>query len=594
MTQPEDRDPALEALLRSTLAAEADGVTPRGDGLTRIQQRVNARRVRRAWMRPLAVVGALAVAGGAAFAGFAATHRHNGGDDSLLTSHSPSPTGLATELPSPSPTPATASASPAFPDAAFYPFASAAAEKSWEDNGGASSQPSYTDPLAVAKSFVRDYVGASSVSLVLGQHIGTGVANVTLGRTMNDGTSQRDWPVTVVRLVKYGAAWVVVGADDANSMLKVTSPAAGDAVSTPVRVTGPSYGVDESIRVEVRGPAGSVTTTPGQASFGDGAPPWSATVKYDARNADRGAVVVTENSAADGNVGRIAVVGVSFSNAADVSYPSYFYGVKNGRVTKFSARNGAALTYLTAPDGVASDPQRVGDVVYYVYTHQSCGNPNVLTSIATTGGSSTTIAVAQPGYTIAGYGVSPDGTRVSLWETACDATKTSPQGLLVDRVLASHTSHSIGFANFPPMVVDDPVWEPDGTHVDAVVRTGNMATLQRFDAFNAADANAGQPACGNQDWGNTGLPQAVGIDGSGDVWVASESGGGIVVTHCTGGGAQNAFTIPAAQAGAQDLSVTDDGRAVLVTDGTGAVWRWSGGGSVGKVTTRVPQGQVSW
>jgi DNA-binding beta-propeller fold protein YncE len=202
------------------------------------------------------------------------------------------------------------------------------------------------------------------------------------------------------------------------------------------------------------------------------------------------------------------------------------------------------------------------------------------------------VATANVGYAITGYGVSPDGTRIALWETACTPQQGQPQGLLVAKVLGTQMSHTVAFPSFPPMVVGDPVWDPDGQHVVAVVRTGNMATVDRIDAFAARDENDVQPACGRTAWSDYGLPTAVAVDANGAFWVAAESSGGAAVIRCSGTGAQRMFTA-AAGGGPVDVAVSSDGRAVLVTDGAGAVWRWAGG-SVVKLTPQPAQPQVSW
>ncbi|MFC0039079.1 hypothetical protein [Actinomadura rayongensis] len=67
-----DRDDELGEILRRALQAEAEEVEPRGDGLERVRERINERRLRRfglpwlagGWVRPaIAVAAAVAVAG---------------------------------------------------------------------------------------------------------------------------------------------------------------------------------------------------------------------------------------------------------------------------------------------------------------------------------------------------------------------------------------------------------------------------------------------------------------------------------------------------------------------------------------------------
>ena len=56
----DDRHDSFEELLRNALTDEADDITPAGDGLARIQQRVTARQARFRWLRPAIAVGSAA------------------------------------------------------------------------------------------------------------------------------------------------------------------------------------------------------------------------------------------------------------------------------------------------------------------------------------------------------------------------------------------------------------------------------------------------------------------------------------------------------------------------------------------------------
>ncbi|HET6910912.1 MAG TPA: hypothetical protein VFH54_16395, partial [Mycobacteriales bacterium] len=106
MTFPDERDQGLEQLLRTALHGEAESVTPGGDGLARIQQRVNARRARRMWLRPLAAVGAVAIVGGAGFGAYALTRPPQHSDS--VVSASPPASSQPSVTPSPTPTKSTA------------------------------------------------------------------------------------------------------------------------------------------------------------------------------------------------------------------------------------------------------------------------------------------------------------------------------------------------------------------------------------------------------------------------------------------------------------------------------------------------------
>src|SRR3954469_3773507 len=375
MTNPREPDSRLEDLLRSSLHGEAETISSSGDGLARIQQRTAARG-RRLWLRPVAVVGGAAVAAVAGFTAYAVTSAHDNGPDSVAAdtptaiASTPDVTPSATQSSTPPPP-----AGPVFPATAFYPFTSAAQEQSWEAQRGYVAQPWVLDPVASAKKFVQQYVQATDVKTVLSQHVAGKNAAITLGRSIADASSLRPVKVTTVQLQRFGKAWLVVAAVDPTGYLKISSPSGGARVTSPATVTGSAFGVEEVVRVDVATIGTRFSTSPGRAQFGNGTKSWSTSVAF-AQPADpRGAVVVTENSLADSGTSRIVVKGVTFDSAQS-GYPQYFYGIKNDRVTKFSSRTGDAISYLTPPEpgGGASDPQLVGDRVYYLSGSGTCAN----------------------------------------------------------------------------------------------------------------------------------------------------------------------------------------------------------------------------
>ena len=589
MSFPGDHDSGLEELLRSALKGEADGISPAGDGLGRIQQRIATRRSRRSWLRPVAVVGTAAVAAGAGFTAYVLTTPPADRESVLINPATPVPSSDAT-TPTAGPTPSQTTAAPAFPATAFYPFASAAAEQSWEAQRGSTTQPWVVDPIAEAKDFVASFVQATGVTTVLDKQVDAKTAAVTLGRMLSDGSSQRPVPVTTVRLEKFGKAWLVLGADDARGNLAISSPAAGAAVTSPVTVSGPGFGVDEAVQVDVRAiGAPWLTASRGQASFGNGVTRWSTTVAFSPPADPRGAVVVVDNSMADGGPGRIAVTPVTFAPES-TGYPAYFYGVKNNRVTKFSARSGAAISYLTGPGlGAVSDPHLARDRVYYL-SGAASACANALRSVPIDGGASTLVATPKPGYAITSFAVTPDNAKTALFETSCVGTAT-PRGLLVSTDNGSAQSHTVPFDSFPPELIGDPAWEPDGTHLDVAVVTGMNAAAFRFDAFTAKTWTDGNGPCAGN--GNVrGRPQVVDVDTSGAVWVGLESGDAIDVERCLAGTPQLMFTV--AKAGPADIAVAGSGTAVLVTDSAGHVWRWTQGGTVTRLSPSVPVTQLTW
>jgi len=594
MTNPREPDSRLEDLLRSSLHGEAETISPSGDGLARIQQRTAARG-RRLWLRPVAVVGGAAVAAVAGFTAYAVTSSHQDEHD-ILGSKNPTVVP-STPLSSPSPTQSSAPppTGPVFPATAFYPFTSAAQEQSWEAQRGYVAQTWVIDPVAAAKNFIKSYVLADGVDTTMGTHIGKRTATVTLGRNISDAGSKHPVKVTTVQLQRFGKAWLVTGAADPNGNLKVSSPAAGAHVTSPLTVSGPSYGVDEAIQVDVATIGTRFAAASGRASFGNGSAPWSTSVAFAPPADPRGAVVVTEDSAADGGPARIVVNGVTF-DAQQTGYPAYFYGVKNNRITKFSARNGAAISYLTQPSHeviTLSDAQVVGDQVYFL-SGAVCGNG--IRSVPVTGGDPTTIATADPGYTISGYSVDTPPKVNTFYETAC-LPSTTPAARLVVNTLVNDTSQmtaKVDFDSVPPGIVADPTWDVDNQFFDAILRGGTQSQLVRYDAYGHVPSKPedNKAACiGFDAAGHQALAEE--IDSNGYLWVATRTGSSMDVVRCIGDTAQVMFSV-AGNRQAADIDVAGSGNAVLLTDTDGHVWRWNQGGNVVQLTPSVPITQLTW
>jgi hypothetical protein len=584
----DDRDVRLEELLRTSLYDEAETIVPAGDGLSRIQSRVVTRRTRAAWWQPMAVLGGVAVVAVAGFAAYALTRSPN--PPSSIKSTNVGENQTPTPQPT-TPTPSTpAVAKVTFPATAFYPFTSQVAEQQWEMQDGPTKQPWVLDPKLEAKMFVAAFLQQPGVDQDFGSHVSGRTANVTLGRTMHDGGRAIPVKVTTIQLARFGKAWLVVGASDPNTELRLTTPRSGQTVTSPAVVSGPGYGVDENVRIDVRTVSGVARTGDRPtAAFGNGVPQWSVTVPFTPTDS-RGAVVVDEPSAADGGPGRIIAVGVNFATVQTASYPKYFYGVKEGRVTKFSSRTGAAISYLTAPGG-ASDPQLVGNQVFYLDGVGAC--VNALRSVPVGGGKPTTVATPDTGYFITGFGVLGTDTRINTYfESACDSA-IAPQGRLVFNTIVgdTHTQQtSVDFPSLPPEVTGDPSWSTDQQHVIAVVRTGTKAEVRSYDAY-GSDANPTLP-CGND--ASFGLPTATQVDSTGAVWFAVQQGSGMQVLRCAGGQSSVAFSVTGTDT-PQDLAVADNGQAVLLTDTSGALWRWTAGSStVTQVYPSYPQHDISW
>jgi hypothetical protein len=605
----DDRDDRIDELLRSAMNDEAETIMPAGDGLSRIQQRVTARRHRLRWMRPAAALGSAAAL---ALVGVGAYALTTNGTDKLHTGPTPATQPPTTEPPSETPSPsAVPVVQTAFPKLAIFPFTSVAEEKAWETQYAAGHSPWEADATTVSTSWVQNYLGVSEVNQVVQTTIASDgkSADVTLGRTMT-AEQKKLVPVTVVRLVKFGSAWIVIGADDPQHLLKLSSPKPGVLATSPLTVTGPGFGVDEAVQLDVRDAKAPISFGTGHASFGNGVAQWSSTVAFGQPGGSDGVLVGLERSMADGGPQRLVALPLQFGDASGSSTPQYFYAIKNSRVTKFASSSGAAIGYLTSPQpgGGASDPQlsETGEQVYYLQGGGTCANALMSVSTAAVDTPPPPQSVASPdtGYVIAGYAVGPapaaaDGNQTSalaVFETACSGT-TSPQAKLVSTTTTGQ-KHVIDFPSVPPGIEGDPSFEPgtpsasDVRYLDAFVRTGNSGYLTRYDIAHDTTSTPSRNACPAYDV-NTGLPKALEVTTAGELWFAVQTGQSMQVVHCAAGHAAVAFTIPGNDTPA-DVDVTSGGGAVLLTDIAGKVWRWDGSGTATQLSPKVPLDHVTW
>src|SRR4051812_22839310 len=196
-------DDGFDALLRDSMHSEADAVMPAGDGLSRIQQRVTARRARLRWLRPTVALGSAVVLAVVGVGAYAAVHGDGGTATVDVPPVSPGPSETATTEPTPSAT-SPAPVLAAFPKRAIFPFATAKDERAWEQQAADGHSPWQADPKSVATFWVTNFLQLSSVNRFMRQtNFSSTRVDVTLGRMQTDGSSQRPISVTTVHLVKY-------------------------------------------------------------------------------------------------------------------------------------------------------------------------------------------------------------------------------------------------------------------------------------------------------------------------------------------------------------------------------------------------------
>lgn len=329
-----DRDPELEALLRSALSAEADEVEPAWDGLTRIRARVSARSswLNRWAMPALALAGAAAViaaitvlpqvlpdgrGGGTTPAAGSATTGAVSGSASVTSppaaataTGSPGPAGASTPrasgtAPVPGSTTPSTSPSEAVSDlATVWPYSSRLQGTKNADADIASGKyPHLRDAAATAVDFVGSFVGRDGLTA---QRLDAYPPGVRM--RVNRG----DIPVSTVFLVRVRAGddgpYVVVSAsrdtlDPAERLTLAAPPAvrSTDAVAVGGQVRRDAGEAAPTVIVELREPGQdeplAQTTVPVTSADGS----WS-TVLTPLRAPATTAVVAAWTADADGGV----------------------------------------------------------------------------------------------------------------------------------------------------------------------------------------------------------------------------------------------------------------------------------------------------
>ncbi len=574
----DDRDLDMERRLREALASTAEAVQPGGDGLMRIQQRVAEGRGRDRWLRPALVLGSVVVVAAIAVGGVAIA-RHGTGAAKVGPGHSPSPTPTINPV-----------VSDGFPEQAFFPFSNAAEEASWEQQSAGGHSPWISDPGAVSESWVDNY-------LKFGAGVGAGTVSIT--GTSADVTMQRaiagsEHPVAIVHLVKFHHAWLVTGASSAQGDLVISSPAPGATGNSPLTVSGPGFGVDERANVEVRD-----AETPallGQAKtgmFGGGTSQWSASVSFTPSDEGFGVVVVSIASPADGGLGEFTAQKVVFTTASPVAKTAGFYGVQGGVIERFDAGGAPAGPVAgSSAHGTVAEVHQAGGTLYFTAGTTDC--PSTLYSLPAGGGTPLSAAQADQGYGIEGFDVTADGL-LTYYERSCTRPMPDPQAKLwfevVRQTPGAHTTGYISFPSEPPAIVGDPVWEADGTHVDAFVRTGMQGYLARYDSTHGNKTMPGAVPCGQYDPA-TQLTGAVATAPDGTLWFAGQTGSSMQVLSCDAGQPTVRFTIPV-NGTPQSLAVDSSGTALLA-DSDGNVWRAAAGGTPSELSTKGGVSSVTW
>lgn len=165
----------------------------------------------------------------------------------------------------------------------------------------------YSDPIAVARGFARDFVGFPNPVAGPFRQGDTRSGEV-------DVRPRAGAPVTTVLVRQLGETWWVLGASTAH--IKPTEPANLAAVSSPVRLRGSSTAFEATVSTEVRqdgsvAPLGSgYVMGSANGAFG----PFDGVLSYSPATAAAGAVMLYTRSMENGQVWEAAVIRVRFSS----------------------------------------------------------------------------------------------------------------------------------------------------------------------------------------------------------------------------------------------------------------------------------------
>ncbi|HUR51279.1 MAG TPA: Gmad2 immunoglobulin-like domain-containing protein [Mycobacteriales bacterium] len=394
---------SAEDRLRDLLRSEADTIVPAGDGLARIRERIARRRRARFWLLPSAAVATAAAAG--AFFLLAP-------DDRRTATLTPAQTPSA--LPAPEPT-ASTSPVPVAPDdggmpltgAAIWPFTSQAQAASWTQD-----YPYAGDGLEVGRHFVADFLGLKDLEVVVPHCVSCDQLNV-----VQSGTT-----VGTITLTRFGTGfasghgvhlYTVAGVGGLD--LTITSPRAGDAITSPTSVTGRAGQPDENVQLRLLSQAGKELSTSGAPAGRE--IPWTGSLGWTDQQWSHGAVVGVTRSARDGAITRVVAVPVVHTTGATASGAS-FAGLVDGHVSLYDAATGKKLRQLTYPPQGKSDTAATWSqgTLAWVRTAGASACVNELDRLE--GGTASKVASS----TTARFGsphLSDDGGRLGWVETPC-------------------------------------------------------------------------------------------------------------------------------------------------------------------------------
>jgi hypothetical protein len=411
---PEDR---LRELLH-----EHDDVPVTGDGLSRIQQRLEARRSR--VLVPAAALAGVVVA--AAVGVYAVSVTDDGTvrpRPAVRRTPQPSPTstvcsgGLCPE-PRPSPSVPLTAVTTSGDGLPGWPFTTDAQAADWVASPG--ERRWAADPVQVTQHLLDDLLELP------GEAVGTAGRGGDVVQVVVKAAGR---PVSTVQLEQVGRGtngpWSVTGASAED--VSITTPKAGGDVASPLTVTGRVTGYDESVRVRLFTGAGAQLAD-GHAPAG-AEQPWSQPLRWSQSTWTVGLLTASTYDG-KGDLHALAVTPVRRGGAGSPGVPASgttVVAIQEGHVVLADALTGARLRQLSyPPEGdVDSDPGRGGtDGVVWART-KGDGCTSSIIRIGLAHGAAGVTVDAKPRHRRL-PALSSGGSRLAWVEDDCspDATET--------------------------------------------------------------------------------------------------------------------------------------------------------------------------
>ena len=317
-----------EDRLRRALQAEAERVTPadQWDAVSTAAHEASRRRRtrQRTWLTVATSAAVVALVVGA-FAVFA------GDDDAQELDAGPAAT---TAQPQPEPTetsegerPTATTVIPSPPDDAIWPHTATA----------------FDDPVDVAESFMRDYLGMTDPA---GRQVDArpGMTAVEVRRAGRTGRAS-----TTVLVVQRSRHFWVIRAD--SPQIRLDQPQAMATIGSPVHVEGAASAFEGNVLVEVRQATTVLGAAPVTGSGSEELGPFAGEIEFREPGGGPGALVLSVSSAEDGGLDEATVVPVTFATEG-ASAPDCTPPVGDGgRAVRVALTCGEQLVFVTRPIG---------------------------------------------------------------------------------------------------------------------------------------------------------------------------------------------------------------------------------------------------